>query len=214
MRWQRSSPASRSEAAPSGGRLANAVVGDLVARAKAGDGEAFGQLYDLYVGEVYAFVAVRLSHRAAAEDATQTIFLRALQSLVSCRDDAAFAGWLFAIARNIVTDSYRAGRFRAESLDAGDAASFDREDASLSPEEVVVQRDDARVLQEARERCLSPGERELFDLLLTEMNDKQIAEALGRTHGAIRTAHYRLMSKLRDCIERLLRPGEVHGAHV
>ena len=77
-----------------------------------------------------------------------------------------------------------------------------------------MQRDDARLLQEAREHCLSTGERELFDLLLTEMNDKQIAQVLGRTHGAIRTAHYRLMSKLRECLETLVAVGGMHRVRV
>jgi DNA-directed RNA polymerase specialized sigma24 family protein len=44
------------------------------------------------------------------------------------------------------------------------------------------------------------------------MNDKQIAQALGRTHGAIRTAHYRLMSKLRECLEMLAAVGGKHRA--
>jgi DNA-directed RNA polymerase specialized sigma24 family protein len=39
-----------------------------------------------------------------------------LHSIASCLDDAGFAGWLFAIARNIVTDHYRANRFRPEVL--------------------------------------------------------------------------------------------------
>ena len=170
---------------------------DLIGRAQRGDGEAFADLYDHYVGEIYAFVAVRFSNQEAAEDMTQTIFVRALHSLASCREDAAFPGWLFAIARNMVTDSYRANQFRAEPLEA----TFDAEDPALSPEELVLQREDAHVLAEARERCLSVSERELFDLLLTELNDKQIAQALGRSHGAVRTAHYRLMTKLRACLE-------------
>lgn len=210
MRWQRSTPAVKDEARTTGDRLASAVVADLVLRAKAGDGEAFGQLYDRYLGEVYAFVAARLSDRQSAEDATQTIFMRALQSLASCRDEAAFAGWLFAIARNIVTDTYRGHRFRPEAWDE----TLDPEDLALTPEEVAVQREDARILQAAREHCLSSGEQELFDLLLTDLNDKQIAAALGRSHGAIRTAHYRLLHKLRDCLERLLGPGGLHGARV
>jgi RNA polymerase sigma-70 factor, ECF subfamily len=208
--WQRSMPSISGKAPTTGERLASVVVADLVARAKRGDGEAFGQLYDHYVGEVYAFVAVRLSDREAAEDATQTIFVRALHSLSSCRDDAAFPGWLFAIARNIITDTYRANRFRPETWHE----AVEPEDPALTPEAVAVQRDDARLLQEAREHCLSTGERELFDLLLTEMNDKQIAQVLGRTHGAIRTAHYRLMSKLRDCLETLVAVGGLHRVRV
>jgi RNA polymerase sigma-70 factor (ECF subfamily) len=210
VRWQRGTSAVSNEAVTTGDRLPSPVVADLVVRAKSGDGEAFGQLYDHYIGEVYAFVAARLANREAAEDVTQTIFVRALQSLASCRDDAAFAGWLFAIARNIITDTYRGNRFRPEAWNE----TLDSEDPALTPEEITLQRDDARVLRDARERCLSEGERELFDLLLTEMNDKQIAQALGRTHGAIRTAHHRLMVKLRECLEMLGALGRVHGAHV
>ena len=174
-------------------------VAQLVARAKQGDGEAFALLYRRYLDEVYGFVAARLSDRQAAEDATQTIFFRAMQSLPSCRDDAAFPGWLFAIARNVVTDAYRSHKIRSEPWDD----ALDPEDPDASPEEVAVQRDDARTLAEARERCLSAPERELFDLLLTDMNDKQIAQALGRTHGAVRTAHWRLLAKLRECLASL-----------
>jgi RNA polymerase sigma-70 factor, ECF subfamily len=182
-----------------GDRGAGVPVALLVVRAKAGDGDAFAQLYRRYLDDVYAFVAARLSDRQAAEDATQTIFFRAMQSLPTCRDDAAFPGWLFAIARNVVTDTYRSHRSRSEPWDD----ALDPEDPGASPEEVAVQRDDARTLAVARERCLSAPERELFDLLLTDMNDKQIAQALGRTHGAVRTAHWRLLAKLRECLEKL-----------
>jgi len=191
-------------------RLQSDVVATLVARAKRGDGEAFGTLYDHYVGQVYAFVAVRLAGQEEAEDMTQTIFMRALHSLSSCREDAAFPGWLFAIARNSITDAYRAGQTRPEALDD----TYEVEDPTLTPEETLLQRDDVRVLAEARERCLSPTERELFDLLLTDMNDRQIAQALGRGHGAIRTAHHRLMSKLRECLETLVALGGKHIARV
>jgi len=182
-----------------GDRGAGVPVALLVARAKQDDGEAFAQLYRRYLDDVYAFVAARLSDRQAAEDATQTIFFRAMKSLPTCRDDAAFPGWLFAIARNVVTDTYRSHRSRSEPWDD----ALDPEDPGASPEEVAVQRDDARTLAVARERCLSAPERELFDLLLTDMNDKQIAQALGRTHGAVRTAHWRLLAKLRECLEKL-----------
>ncbi len=209
MRWQRQTTPIGHGTARSD-RLPSAVVADLVARAKQGDGEAFGQLYDHYVGAVYAFIAARLSAREAAEDLTQAIFVNALQSLASCRDDAAFPGWLFAIARNMLTDHYRAGRVRADALDE----TVEVEDPAQTPEELVLQRDEMRILATARERCLSPAERDLFDLLLTDMNDKQIAQALGRTHGAVRTAHHRLMVKLRACLERLGGLAGVLGAQL
>lgn len=48
--------------------------------------------------------------------------------------------------------------------------------------------------------------------LLTELNDKQIAATLGRSHGAVRTAHWRLLSKLRECLGSP--PGQMEGGAV
>lgn len=205
MRWRRGPSAVDGDAQATVDRPGDAPIAALVARAKGDDGDAFAALYRHYLDDVYAFVAARLSGREAAEDATQAIFVRAMQSLHTCREDAAFPGWLFAIARNVVTDRYRAGRFRAEPWDA----SLDLVDAAQTPEEIAIQRDDAAMLRKAREDCLTAAERELFDLLLTDLNDKQIAGVLGRTHGAVRTAHWRLLAKLRACLERLGRPVEV-----
>ncbi len=90
-----------------GDRAGEARIADLVARAKLGDGEAFALLYRHYLPEVYGFAAARLMDREAAEDVTQAVFFRAMTALPSCRDNAAFAGWLFAIARNMVAVRYR-----------------------------------------------------------------------------------------------------------
>ena len=61
MSWPRRILQVSNGAVATSDRLAGDVVATLVARAKRGDGEAFGALYDHYVGQVYAFVAVRLA---------------------------------------------------------------------------------------------------------------------------------------------------------
>ncbi len=77
----------------------------LVARAKSGDRKAYIMLYRQYLHEVYRYSLVRLGNQEAAEDATQTVFVRAL---------AAFIGWLFAIARSVVADQLRARRHQTD----------------------------------------------------------------------------------------------------
>jgi RNA polymerase sigma-70 factor (ECF subfamily) len=181
----------------------------LVARAKAGARAAYTLLYHRYLAEVYRFALLRLDTREAAEDATQTIFVRALASLPTCRENAAFVGWLFVIARGVVADQLRARRRQTEPLP--DEAPWP--DAAPGPEEVAMQGEATRFLLAAREKCLTAGERELFDLLLTELNDKEIAQALGRGHGAVRTAHWRLLSKLRECLGPLSGPAAKGPAH-
>jgi RNA polymerase sigma-70 factor (ECF subfamily) len=169
---------------------------ELVARAKRGDGQAFALLYRRYLDQVYDYAAARLEGREAAEDATQTIFLRAVASITTCRDGTVFAGWLFAIARNVVTDAHRSRRYRMDPL----ADDLQVVDPGLSPEEAALCAEQRDELRQARERCLGPGEREIFDLRLQGLSDREIATALGRSHGAVRTAQYRLVQKLRECL--------------
>jgi RNA polymerase sigma-70 factor (ECF subfamily) len=72
----------------------------LVARAKAGDREAFEQLVRCHAHRVYA-VARRLGLPCdAAEEVTQEAFLRAWRGIGSFRGDARFFTWLYRIAVN------------------------------------------------------------------------------------------------------------------
>jgi RNA polymerase sigma-70 factor (ECF subfamily) len=190
--------------------VAGIAVGDadLLALAQGGDAAAFAALYRRYAPRIYDYAARRLGDLAAAEDATQIVFMRMATSLAGCRDPNAFAGWLFAIARNVVADVGRGQQRSGAPL--GEVP--DAEDPAPSPEEWAIQRERGEELQALRERCLTERERELFDLLLTDLNDKEIAGALGRRHGAVRTAHWRLLIKLRDCLG--IRVPEKEGRHV
>ena len=72
----------------------------LVARAQAGDREAFEQLVRRHADRVYA-VARRLGLPSdAAEEVTQEAFLRAWRGIASFRGDARFFTWLYRIAVN------------------------------------------------------------------------------------------------------------------
>jgi RNA polymerase sigma-70 factor, ECF subfamily len=169
---------------------------ELVVLAQRGDAAAFAALYRRYAQRIYYFALRRLGEYQFAEDATQIVFMRMATSLGSCRDPNAFAGWLFVIARHAVADvgcsQQRTRAPRAETPDP--------EDPEPSPEDRVIQRERSDELQGLRERCLTERERELFDLLLIDLNDKEIATILGRSHGAVRTAHWRLLAKLRACL--------------
>lgn len=172
-----------------------AFTAGLVARARRGDVDAFADLYRQYVERVYDYAARRLDGRHEAEEATQEVFYRAFRGLASCRDDASFAGWLFGIARFVIADVHRSRRRRHDPLDV----AIDPEDPEPLPEEHVLRSEREDELRAVREHCLSPAERDLFDLLLADLTDREIAAALGRRHGAIRTAHWRLLAKLRAC---------------
>lgn len=124
------------------------------------------------------------------------IFFRAFRGIAGCRDNAGFTGWLFGIARFVIADVHRGRGRQHQPLGLTD----DPEDPEPPPEEQFLRHERGQALRAARESCLASRERDLFDLLLADLTDREIATALGRPYGAIRTAHWRLLTKLRSCL--------------
>jgi RNA polymerase sigma-70 factor (ECF subfamily) len=172
--------------------------GELVARTRAGDADAFARLYRRHLPRIYDFVFRRVESREMAQDLTQSIFLRALDSLDSCRDDDRFRAWLFAIARNTVYDTWRSRRRRTVSIDLAAEIA----DPADSPETHAIRADERRYLRHATASCLTAMEQDILDLRLQGLNDREISAALGRTHGAIRNVQYRMIRKLRAHIDQ------------
>src|SRR5687768_11834849 len=77
---------------------------DLIARARTGDPEAFGLLFERHARSVLAFLSNLLGRRDVAEELTQETFVRAYRGLPEFRDEAKFSTWLFGIAKNVARE--------------------------------------------------------------------------------------------------------------
>ena len=130
---------SRSTSPPVGGGTGPPDEADLVAAAVA-DPRAFAPLYRRYLDPVHRYCYRRLGSREVAEDATSLIFERALTALPGYRG-GLFRVWLFAIAHNVVTDSYRSTRAH-EPLDAAEETA----DPGPDPETLALLADEQRLL--------------------------------------------------------------------
>jgi RNA polymerase sigma-70 factor (ECF subfamily) len=59
---------------------------------------------------LYGFIRKRVPNDAVADDLTQEVWLRITKKLGDLRDTRKLEGWLYRIARNVVTDFYRRQR--------------------------------------------------------------------------------------------------------
>jgi RNA polymerase sigma-70 factor (ECF subfamily) len=177
---------------------AAAEVWELVGRAKAGDAEAFGLIYDRYVDNVYRFVYFRVGNRQLAEDLTADTFLRALNRIGSVNwQGRDLRAWLVTIARNRVADHFKSGRYRLE-VTTGDLLETDREDRGPegSPEEAVLDHITNVALLTAVKQ-LNPEQQECIVLrFLQGFSVAETAEAMGKTEGAIKALQYRAVRAL------------------
>jgi RNA polymerase sigma factor (sigma-70 family) len=84
--------------------------GQLVARCREGDPEAWNELVERFSRYVYAIAvqAFKLSEHDA-EDVFQEVFARAYEHLHKLRDDEAIRPWLAQLTRRLCIDRLRAG---------------------------------------------------------------------------------------------------------
>lgn len=167
----------------------------LVLRAKTGDAEAFGRLYDRYLDLVYRYVYFRVGSHPLAEDLTSETFLRALRKITSFTwQGRDFGAWLVTIARNLVTDHFKSGRYR---LEVSTAEVFDVPlDSSDIPENAVVTAViNDRVLRAVRD--LSPEQQECVVLrFLHGLSLAETALVMGKKSGAIKALQFRAVRAL------------------
>ena len=177
---------------------AAAEVWALVERAQAGDAEAFGRIYDRYLDTVFRFIYFRVGSRPLAEDLTADTFLRALKRIGSFTWQGRDLGaWLVTIARNLVADHFKSGRYRLE-VTTGDVLDADTADRGPegSPELAVVDHITNMALLTAV-RQLNPEQQECIVLrFLQGFSVAETAQAMGKNEGAIKALQYRAVRAL------------------
>jgi RNA polymerase sigma-70 factor, ECF subfamily len=177
---------------------AAAEVWGLVERAQAGESAAFGLIYDRYVDTVFRFVYFRVGNRQLAEDLTSDTFLRALKRIGSFTWQGRDLGaWLVTIARNLVADHFKSGRYRLE-VTTGDVLDADREDRGPegSPEAAVVDHITNVALLTAVKQ-LNPEQQECIVLrFLQGFSVAETAQTMGKNEGAIKALQYRAVRAL------------------
>jgi len=89
----------------------------LIARAGAGDQEAFRELVERYQGAVYNLAYRMLGDPDEAEDAAQEIFVRVYRQLARYDAERKFSTWVLAIATNYCIDQLRRRRVQLVPLE-------------------------------------------------------------------------------------------------
>ena len=153
---------------------------------------AFLEIFQRYRDPVFRYCHRSLGNREAAEDAAQTTFMRAFANLKSCKDRDRFHAWLFTIAHNVIVDAYRASK-PSSPIDWADQIA----DNAASPEDLAIAATELLQITALLGK-LPDLQREVVELRLQGLTDKEIAGILGKSHQAIRAAQYRALIQLRS----------------
>ncbi len=171
---------------------------DLVAGARAGDRDSFGELYRRHAPAVYDHLARVVRDQAAAEDLTQATFLAAFESLAQLRDPARARGWLFTIAHRKAMDHLVARR-RVEPMPEQEPASAERDVADRAASADVAD------MVWAAAASLEPRQYTVLDLVLRRgLSTPEVAQVLHVNAGHAAVLVHRARAALRSAVRALL----------
>jgi RNA polymerase sigma-70 factor (ECF subfamily) len=173
---------------------------DLIRGTKCFDLDCLAEIYDRYSEALYAYAMRLLGSPDLAEECVAETFARFLQAVKARRGpDTYLQAYLYRIAHNWITDSYRRQPPPPLELDETLQAS-----PATRPDVLAGQHlEQARV--RAALRSLTPDQRQVIVLRYLEgLENEAISAALQKPVGAIKALQHRALASLR----RLLKIGE------
>jgi len=167
----------------------------LIIRAKGGDKDAFGEIYNLFLKQIFRYIYFSTRNYELAQDLTQNTFFKAWRALPSISVyRGSFKAFLFTIARNLVIDWSRSKKeLPLETIE--NFPSFE------DPQEDLIRKEARVVVLQALSR-LEEDEKQLITLrFFEEFEYGEIAKVVGKKEGTVRVTTHRILKKLKNYIK-------------
>lgn len=168
-----------------------------IERSRQGDGDAFETLVLRYGDIAFRTAYLITGDVADAEDAAQSGFVKAYLALGRFRTGEPFRPWLLTIVANEARNR-RSQRARRQTVDLETVGGLLPAPESDAPEAIALQADRARHLTAALNR-LADEDRTVITLrYLLELNEAEMAAAMGCARGTVKSRLSRALGRLRQ----------------
>lgn len=165
------------------------MTAELMARAQAGDVDAFAELYAQHYGFVLRYVAKR--HPDRAEELTQDTFVKALASLHQWRDQGKDPrAWLTTIAARLCIDRAKSADYRLTEP-VGQVPDIQAPSRRTDPAALALANLDRREVLTALLQVSDPQRVALVGFYLRGMSIRQLSVQMGSPENAVRQVLHR-----------------------
>src|SRR6266849_1051166 len=150
---------------------------EQIAQARAGDAEAWGELYRQYAPAIFRFCRRAMPTREDAEDATMDIFLKVKQKLSQYDSSRPFGAWLYTVAANHCWDLLRRRKVR-QDLETGEVEEMPLQHPDPGQLERLIDERTGQQVRRALDRLPARSRMALVLRYYADMSYDEIAEAL------------------------------------
>ena len=166
--------------------------------------EDFDQTIALYQQRIYRLLLAQIGEPDVAEDLTQECFIRAFQNRSRFRGESQVFTWLARIAINLARDYFRNRRLafwrrlsRLDNSEEENRRAMAVPDRSVSPEDLVIQREKLASVMELVKQLSQPQRETLLLSVIEEMSLDEISRCTNRRIGTVKTHLFRALMNLR-----------------
>ncbi len=189
--------------------MGEAQPADAIARALAGDNEAWGELYSQHAPAIFRFCRRSLPTREDAEDATMEIFMKVHEKLAQYDPIRPFSAWLYKVAANHCWDMLRR-RHSRQDLERGDEIeSLSVENADPDQLSQLIETQTALRVRAAMNRLPPRAKMALTLRYYAEMSYDEIADTLGLRRAVVGVVLLRARQQLRELLANAAQSGAV-----
>src|SRR5713226_8398463 len=171
-----------------------------IARARAGDADAWGDLYREFAPAIFRFCRRALPTREDAEDATMEIFMEIRGKLDQYDATRPFSSWLYKVAANHCWDMLRRRKIRQDK-ETDDSEALPLEHPDPNQLDQLIEK---RTSEEVRKALDKLGSRARMALVLryySDMSYDEIADSLGVRRAFVGVVLLRARHELRQALE-------------
>ncbi len=190
----------RTRPGPGGGlRVGCRGVEELAPEAKAALDRDFSDLYRAHLRDVYSYSYYRVGNHHDAEDLTEQTFLQAYRHFARAQRESngrPLRPWLIRIAHNLAANYYR-DRARKPQTNLEDAGTIGE---LHTTESLVEGREELRKVLAGVQQLPDDRREALIMRFALDMDNREIARALGRSDGATKVLIHRAIRQLEGIV--------------
>lgn len=167
----------------------------ILFRIRAGQKDAFGELYDIYSRQIYRYIYFKVPTKEKAEDLTSEVFLKCWE-YINKHEIKNFQAFIYQVSRNQIADFYK--KSKDLLLDERETII---EDHSFS--EHIENISDWQVLEKNLRKLGKINSRWQEVLILKyveDMTTSEMAKVMNESKANIRVLLHRAMEKLKEIV--------------
>lgn len=157
----------------------------------------FSRIYDNYIDKIYRFVFLKVGSEETAQDVTAQVFTKGWKKFKSGARIENVSAYLYQIARAEIANYYR-GTNRYQVISTESVQIADLEGTPSAVESRQQLKGDIEKVKKILAQLDEDSQNVLIWKYLDNYSNKEIAEMLGKSEGAVRVMLHRALAQLRE----------------